>query len=406
MKPHPFLASALAGLSLAADALAAKPDPDKIARTVILDETAVKNLRIETAEATEVPFEETLFALGRVDVLPGNRAVLSSRIAGRALKVMAQPDHEVKAGDPLVVVESRQPGDPPPQITLTAPISGFVTELAVTAGEPVNPDKPLLAIVDLSMVYALAAVPEHLAAQVRPGQPARVTSPGWPGEVWETQVEHIGALADADAGTIEAAFHVKNEGLWLRPGMRLEFNLITRTRPEVLAVPKAAVQGEGGNRFVFVADVELKNAFVKSPVVIGAQNDQFTEILTGVFAGDPVVTRGSYSLSFAGKGSVSLKDALDAAHGHEHNADGSEITREGGANAAGAHGSDHDHGPGPDHTAASNAGMSALTMASFAGNGVLLLLLALAAWRRPATTPSVPATDNAPTLQGGNRDAQ
>src|SRR5690606_32521430 len=109
----------LIGPGWAADSAA-----QRLANTVILDETAVKNLRLEIAEVEERTFERTVFALGRIEVLPGRRAVLSSRIAGRALKVLALPDHEVKAGDPLVVVESRQPGDPPPQITLTAPITG------------------------------------------------------------------------------------------------------------------------------------------------------------------------------------------------------------------------------------------------------------------------------------------
>lgn len=376
-----------AGLALCSGVLLGRPDPGKIARTVILDETAVKNLRIETAEATEVPFEETIFALGRIDVLPGSRAVLSSRIAGRAVKVLALPDHEVKAGDPLVVVEGRQPGEPPPQITLAAPIDGFVTELAVAPGEPVSPDKPLLTLIDLTTVYALAAVPEHLADQVRRGQRARITSPGWPGEVWESQVEHVGALADPDGGTIEAAFHVNNEGLWLRPGMRVEFHLVTRTRPDVLAVPRGAVQGEGGNRFVFVADVELTNAFVKSPVVVGAQDDRYTEILSGVFPGDPVVTRGSYFLGFAGKGSVSLKEALDAAHGHEHNADGSEIGTEGGARGIDGH-------PSHPHRDASGPGLSGLTLASLAGNAVLLVLLAVAARRRPVAGPNAANPDS------------
>jgi hypothetical protein len=40
-----------------------------------------------------------------------------------------------------------------------------------------------------------------------------------------------------------------------------------------------------------------------------------------------VVGRGAYALGFVGTDSgVSLKEALDAAHGHEHNEDGSEIT--------------------------------------------------------------------------------
>ena len=124
----------------------------------------------------------------------------------------------------------------------------------------------------------------------------------------------------------------------------------------MLSVPREAVQGEGAApRHVFVKDFELPHAFVKVPVVTGASNDRFVEIETGLFPGDEVVTRGAYSLRFAGGGTLSLKEALDAAHGHEHAEDGSELpdhglpasaakkeeTSTGGATSA-AHG--HDHG--------------------------------------------------------------
>ena len=77
--------------------------------------------------------------------------------------------------------------------------------------------------------------------------------------------------------------------------------------------------------------------------------DRFVEIVSGVLVADEVVTRGAYSLAFAGKGSVSLKEALDAAHGHEHNEDGSEVTPEQKAarEAAGGEGG-HEHGDGEE----------------------------------------------------------
>jgi len=368
-----FLGLRLAGLTFAAESGRSSEATQRRANTVILDEASVKNLGLQTAEAEEQHFEETLFTLGRVDVLPGKRAVVTSRIPGRVVKVMAYPDRSVKKGDPLVVIESRQPGDPPPEITLVAPIDGLVTELIAVPGEPVSPDKPLLALVDLSIVHALAQIPEHLADQILPGQKVRFTAPGWPGEVWTTKVEHLGALADAVSGTIEAACHVNNEGTWLRPGMRGEFQFVTRVRPNVLAIPRAAVQQDGPSRFVFVADFELTNAFVKVPIVTGAQNDRFIEVLQGLFPGDYVVTHGAYPLAFAGRGTVSLKDALDAAHGHSHNEDGSEMTTEADAQA---------------HEQGTTAGKKPTLTWFLAGTSSLLLgLLVAQTIRHRATTP-------------------
>ena len=376
MKPAPAQSLLRVFLLLGSLCLQAKPDPDQLARTVILDETAVRNLRLETAPAEEQTFERTAFALGRIEVLPGKRAVLSSRIAGRALRVLALPDHEVKAGDPLVVVESRQPGEPSPTVTLTAPISGFVTGLAVAPGEPVSPDKPLLAIVDLATVYGLARVPEHLADQLLRGRPIRVRSPGWPGEIWETKLEHLGAEADPASGTLEVACHLHNEGLWLRPGMRAEFTLVLGSRTGVMAVPKAALQGELANRHVFIKDHDLPNAFVKVPVVTGEQNDAFVEITSGLLPGDEVVTRGAYSLAFAGKGSVSLKEALDAAHGHPHNEDGSEMT------TPPAEAADHGHSHGHSQTHESAGEFTPLTWAFAATTALGFGLFALSVVRR------------------------
>jgi hypothetical protein len=108
--------------------------------------------------------------------------------------------------------------------------------------------------------------------------------------------------------------------------MRAEFSIVVEAEESVFSVPRAALQGEAANRFVYVKDFDLPNAFVKTPVVVGRITDRRVEILSGLFPADEVVTRGAYSLAFAGGGTLSLKDALDAAHGHEHAEDGSELT--------------------------------------------------------------------------------
>ncbi len=314
---------------------AEEPDAKRLANTVILDETGVKNLRIEMELVEETLFEESLFALGRIDVYPGRRAAISSRIPGRALEVFVKHDHPIVKGEVAVVVESRQPGNPPPRVEVTAPISGLVSATHIVPGEPVDPDKILAEILDLSEVYAIARVPEHLAGQLKKGQRARITVPAVPDRAFDADLEHLGALADAESGTVEAAFHVDNPDLLLRPGMRAEFSIVVGGKADVFSIPRAALQGDGANRYVYVKDFDIPNAFVKTHVVVGRINDRSAEILSGLFPADEVVTRGAYSLAFAGGGTVSLKEALDAAHGHEHAADGSELAT---ANQAGGTG--------------------------------------------------------------------
>lgn len=354
-------------------ALAAEGPTNRLANTVVLDEPAVKNLRIETVEAEETDFTETIFALGRIDVLPGKKGVVSSRVAGRVHSVIALPDMISEAGDELLWIESRQAGDPPPIVRLDAPIAGTIAKVNVAVGQPVEPGDSLIEIYDLQIVEAVASVPEHLAGQLAKGQNAEIRVPGFPDTVFEAELVHLGANANAASGTIEAAFHVANADGRLRPGLRAEFSIIIGQRENVMSIPREALQGDPANRFVYVKDYDLPHAFVKTPIVLGAQNDRAIEVTQGLLPGDEVVTRGAYSLAFAGKGSVSLREALDAAHGHPHNEDGTEMTKEQiasvGAEGGGAGG--HAHGP-----ASGNALFWQIA------SGVLALMLVLSVLKR------------------------
>lgn len=318
------------------------------AETIILDEVAVKNLRLETVVAEERDFESTVFAVGRVEEIPGNRYSVSSRISGRAVEVNAFFGDTVEEGEVLVRVESRQPGNPPPTIELRAPHDGLITDSHVLKGQPVEPDKDLLDITDRSEMWVVAQIPEQVVAGIAPGTKARIHFPALGGEPVVAELLRFGVQANREAGAIEGVFQVSNPDGRLLPGMRAEFEIVVETRPDVLAIPEEAVQGDPASRVVFVKDFDLPNAFQRTPVVLGESGGGWVEVEQGLFPGDEVVTRGSYSLGFVGGASgMSLKEALDAAHGHEHNEDGSEVTPEQEAEHGHDHGEeehDHDHG--------------------------------------------------------------
>ena len=301
-------------------------DPQRMANTVVLDETGVKNLRIETIDVEEGDFEESIFALGRVEAIPSKRSGVSSRIPGRIVELKAVVGDTVEAGQEVARLESRQPGDPPPTITLKALGGGMVTKGLVALGEPLEPEATLMEITNLSEVFAIARVPEQQAAKLKLGAVAHIRVASLPEENFDGELLRFGTEADRESGTIDAVFKLPNPNLTIRPGMRAEFSIVLSKREGVMSVPRSALQGDAASRFLYVKDFDLKNAFVKTMVEVGQMNDRHVEITSGLLPGDSVVTRGGYSLAFAGGGSVSLKAALDAAHGHEHNEDGSELT--------------------------------------------------------------------------------
>jgi len=339
---------------------------DRGDRTIILDEAGMKNLGIAFALAEESDFEKTIFAIGRIEEVPENHAVLASRIPGRVVEMMVQPGTMVTAGQELVRIESRQPGNPPPSITLKSPIDGLVMESHVRLGEPVEPSNELLDILDLRQMLAVARVPEHEAANLEAGKTtARIRVAALGEQILTGTLTRLGTSADRESGSIDAVFRVGNPDLRLRPGMRAEFSIASSVRKNVLAIPREALHGDPANRVVYVKDFDLSNAFLRTPVQTGTRNEEFVEIKNGLFPGDEVVTTGSYLLGFSGGGGISLKEALDAAHGHEHNEDGSEITASQTSAAS------------PDAASPSTSGPSLLTLFFATTSAVLLVLLLL-----------------------------
>jgi hypothetical protein len=58
------------------------------------------------------------------------------------------------------------------------------------------------------------------------------------------------------------------------------------------------VLGEAGHYFVFVQSDKEELTYLRRNVVIGSKDDQFVEIIEGVFPGDKVVTEGNYQLQY------------------------------------------------------------------------------------------------------------
>ncbi len=333
-------------------------------KNIVLDEIGVKNLRIQKAQVEKSDFESTFFALGITEAMPEKRSQLSSRIPGRVVETHLKVGAYVTKGEKMLLVESRQPGDPPPSVWLTAPASGTIVSTGTVLGAPVEPSDTLAHIADLQTIFGIATLPQNIAGKIKQGTQARVHFPTRPDLEYTATLWNFAACACPDPacalgqdvsisssnkdslnhGSAAVVFTIENPDNRLRPGMNAEFQIILNQRTNVLSIPRSALQGEPSDRHVFIVDSSLPNAFVKTPVQIGEINDRLVEIIAGVSLGDEVVTQGAYSLGFVGSGNVSLKEALDAAHGHEHAADGSELSDD-----ESNQDDDHDHEAEHDH---------------------------------------------------------
>lgn len=183
-------------------------------------------------------------------------------------------------------------------ITLRAPIAGIVTTRTASVGETVIPDKTLFNLVDPSVVWIEGDVFDKDLPRVHLGMRARMTSDALPGETFDGRVSYIAAVVDPTTRAYRVRVVVKNPPDALRIGMFVRALLVTEKQSQAIAVPDAAVQTDGGLKFVFVQEGD---AYERRPVAVGASAAGMTEIKSGVEAGDKVVTVGSYQLKSIGK---------------------------------------------------------------------------------------------------------
>ena len=180
---------------------------------------------------------------------------------------------------------------PSPTVTLYAPASGVVTELKVMQGQAIQAGTPLYTITDLSQVWVDAEIREADAALVRVGASAALTFASYTGKHYVGRVGYIYPSVAADSRTLRARIVVSNNDGLLKPGMYAMVNL---TAPErtALTVPSSAVVHTGERSLVFV-DIG-GGKLVPHDVSVGRTSGDYTEILSGVAAGQRVATSAQF----------------------------------------------------------------------------------------------------------------
>jgi multidrug efflux pump subunit AcrA (membrane-fusion protein) len=279
---------------------------------VELTEQQAANLGLETVEAEVVELAPTL-EVPAVFVLPPERhARITAPFAGRVTALLAKLGDEVKRDQPLLRVTPLAVGSPPQEIK--APLDGVIFEQDAVIGLPFTPETTLMQTGDYRELLARGSFyqsPE--LTRIASGQKAVVLLDVFPGERFEGMVQRV------DPGHSEGSpfFHiyalVPNADDKLHPNYRGRMLLETGAPQPVVAVPRRAVLGRLGAKFVYV-QTEPRH-FERREVVTGLVSGDRVEIVEGVLPGDIVVTTGHYQLQYAGGAEAAGEaDAHDHAH--------------------------------------------------------------------------------------------
>jgi len=192
---------------------------------------------------------------------------------------------------PQQIAQLEQTGEATHIVTVYSPISGTILKRGVTEGEWITPETTLFEVADLARVWILAAVYEQDLPFVRLGQRATATLPYDPGRTFEGKVGFVYPVLDPATRTVQVRVELANPGLALKPEMYADV-LLTADLGERLALPDSAVVESGERSIVFVDRGEGR--FEPREVALGVRVRGFVEVLSGVAAGESVLTSGNF----------------------------------------------------------------------------------------------------------------
>ncbi|MFP2238118.1 efflux RND transporter periplasmic adaptor subunit [Pseudescherichia vulneris] len=207
-----------------------------------------------------------------------------------------------------IVRQVERSGKPQTRLTLRADKAGYVAKLDTREGAQVVATAPLFELASLDPVWLVIDYPQSQAALLAVGSEVTASSENWPGEAFHGRVSELLPQLETTTRTLKARVVLENPQQKLKPGMYLRVALTDKQVPSpVLAIPEEALIATGSRNRVILASGE--GHFQAVNVTPGVTAEGWTEIRSGLKAGDRVVTSGQFLID----SEASLRSALPEA---------------------------------------------------------------------------------------------
>jgi membrane fusion protein, multidrug efflux system len=186
--------------------------------------------------------------------------------------------------------------------TIRAPFSGVLGIRQVNLGQHLSGGEALVTLQSLNPIYVNFGVPQQSAGQIHVGRSVRITADDLAGIELSGRVTAIDPSVDEATRNVQVQATLANPGGRLRPGMFVRTEVVMAASSAVVSVPASAISyAPYGDSVFVVADLKnesgqtyrgVRQQFVK----LGAARGDQIAVVSGVKAGDEVVTSGVFKL--------------------------------------------------------------------------------------------------------------
>ncbi len=271
---------------------------------VIRPEVAGKIEKIHFTEGQRVPAGALLFsldsALTQADLNEANANLENSRRANTRANELASKQlishADLDKAKASLGVDQARAASARTHLSKTqirAPFEGVVGLREVSPGDYVNIGQALVDLVRLDPIEVNFSVPEIELGRLAVGQKVNLRVDAYPDEKFAGEIVAIAPTIDAAGRSAMLRARASNSGLKLRPGLFARVQIVFATNPQALMIPEEAIWPQGEQKMVFVVNDGVAKLV---PVTLGTREPGLVEVVTGLKAGDEVVTAGQLKL--------------------------------------------------------------------------------------------------------------
>lgn len=176
-------------------------------------------------------------------------------------------------------------------LNITAPLDGVVGNWLVEQRSQVNPNEPLLTVVDLTAYEAELLIPENFADEIGIDMETEVTVNGVniKGRISAISPQVINSQVTTRVRFDSQALSGNSTGeskLSLRQNQRVNARILLENKPDVLMIKRGAFLSSGGGKIAYLVN---DNGANKINIEVGATSIAQVEITDGVKAGDRLI---------------------------------------------------------------------------------------------------------------------
>ena len=179
-------------------------------------------------------------------------------------------------------------------VTISAPESGYITELSIREGAYITPAAQIIEAGLLTEIWLQAEIFESQAGQVQVGDKAKIQVDSFPGKIWLGEVDYIYPELNAATRTLKARVKIANPDEQLKPNMFATLTLSSQQQTNAIQVPRESIIRSGTFDRIVLAKGNGQYQSIK--ITLGRESAGYVEVLAGLKDGDEVVTSAQFLL--------------------------------------------------------------------------------------------------------------